>query len=231
MKKTWIVGIVIVALSSTLLSAKVLGRVNGYPIDERDANAFLKVVTKGKLKYHQLRYKDKVDVIKRIAVDSLLIGMAKKHLTRQEINQVIVNYWLSQKIKNVTVKPEDVKKAYTDNRKYFKDPQTGEILPFEKVKEMIEVSLKQKKYVAQLMEKATIKMGKKVIQSPKKSTRKSETTAKSNGKTKTYVVKSGNTLSGIAHKYHITVKQLRQMNGMSEKDVLKIGQKLKVPAQ
>jgi LysM repeat protein len=234
MRKLVIVGVAV--LLSGVLSAKVLGKINGYPIVERDANAFLKVVTKGKLKYHQLRPKDKVDVVKRIAVDSLLIGMAKKSLPQKEINQVIVNYWLSKKIKNVTLKSEDVRKAYDENKKIFKDPEGGGILPFEKVEEMIKVSLKQKKYVAQLMKKAKITMGKKVIQAPKTSGKKKPSDKKSiknnstyKGKTTTYVVKSGNTLSGIAHKHHITTKMLREMNRMTEKDTLKIGQKLKVP--
>jgi LysM repeat protein len=224
-------------VGSNALSARVIGKVDGYPITERDANAFLKVVTKGKLKYHQLRPKDKVDVVKRIAVDSLLIGMAKKSLPQKEINQVIVNYWLSKKIKNVTLKSEDVRKAYDENKKIFKDPEGGGILPFEKVEEMIKVSLKQKKYVAQLMKKAKITMGKKIIQSPGKSGGKKSSTSKNatgnayKGKTTIYVVKSGNTLSGIAHKHHITTKALRSMNGMTEKDTLKIGQKLKVPSK
>ncbi len=222
-------------IGADMASAKVIGRVNGYPILERDADAFVKFATKGKIKkYRLLRPKDKRDVVKRLAVDSLLIGMAKKHLSREELNQVIVNYWLSKKIKNIKVKPEDVRKAYDENRKFFKGPD-GKILPFEKVKDVIAVSLKQKKYVAQLMETAKITMGKTVIVAPKKKKKSSSsgstTTAKYNGKTKIYVVKSGNTLSGIAHKYHITVKQLREMNGMKVSDTLRIGQKLKVPAK
>jgi LysM repeat protein len=224
----------LMALIAAPLAAKVIGRVNGFPITDREANDFLKVVTKGKLKYHQIRPKDKKDVIKRIAVDSLLVGLAKKELSRKERNQVLVNYWLSKKIEKIKITDAEAEKAYDANRKFFKGPD-GKILPFEKVKPAIIVSLKQKKYVAQLMDRATITMGKKVIQSPKKgkkSSKPSKTKAKPfKGKTKTYTVKSGNTLSGIAHKYHITVKQLREMNGMSEKATLKIGQKLKVPAK
>lgn len=236
MSRFFAAGLAFVLLATGTISAKVIGRVNGYPILERDANAFVKFATKGKIKqYRLLRPQDKKDVVKRLAVDALLVGMAKKHLSRQELNQVIVNYWLSKKIKNVKVKPEDVKKAYTENKKFFKGPD-GKILPFEKVKDVIAVSLKQKKYVAKLMESAKITMGKTVIVSPKKSKKsssapKGKKSAKYNGKTKIYVVKSGNTLSGIAHKHHITVKQLRDMNGMKESDTLRIGQKLKVPAK
>jgi LysM repeat protein len=227
----------LVMLGSGWLSAKVIGRINGFPITEKQANAFLKVVTKGKLKYHQIRPKDKQDVIKRIAVDSLLVGLTKKELPRQERDQVLVNYWLSKKINKIKIDPAEVEKAYKENKAFFKGPN-GKILPFEQVKPAIIVSLKQKKYVARLMDRATITMGKKVIKSPKRgSTKKgasknaSKTASKSTGATKIYKVQSGNTLSGIAHKYHITIKQLRQLNGMSEKDVLKVGQKLKVPAQ
>ena len=233
MKKIIAAGIVGMVLVSSGVSAKVIGRINGYPITEKEANKFLKVVTKGKLKFHQLRPKDKKDVIKRIAVDSLLVGMAKKQIPLIERNQVIVNYWLSKKIKDTTVPDTEVRKAYDSNKKLFKDPH-GKILPFEQVKEMIAVSIKQKKYVAKLMDKARITMGKKVIKSPKKGTssgKKGKSAVPSNGKTKIYMVKSGNTLSGIAHKYHITTAELRALNGMTDKDTLKIGQKLKVPAK
>ena len=231
MKRFVAASVVWIMVGSGLVSAKVIGRIDGYPVTERAANDFLKVVTKGKLKFHQLRPKDKKDVIKRIAVDALLIGMAKKGTTRMERNQVIVNYWLAKKITHTTISDEEVKKAYTSNKKLFKDKQ-GQVQPFEAVKEMIAVSLKQKKYVAKLMEQARITMGKKVIQSPKrgKSSKKTASTTFS-GKTKTYTVKSGNTLSGIAHKYHITIQQLRDLNGMSDKDSLKIGQKLQVPVK
>ncbi len=230
MKKFVFVGVVFALMGSGWGSAKVIGRVNGYPITERAANAFLKIVTKGKLKYHQLRPKDKKDVVKRIAVDALLIGMAKRKLTEQERNQVIVNYWLAQKVRNISVEDSAIQKAYKNNKKFFKDPQ-GNVLPYEKVKEVIAVSLKQKKYVAALIKSAKITMGKKVIQSAKKSKKppSSQVHAASGAQTKIYVVQSGNTLSGIAHKYHITVSALRKMNDMSEKSTLKIGQKLNVP--
>jgi LysM repeat protein len=234
MRKYWVAMLATVLLGGGVISAKVIGRVDGFPITERDANAFLRVVTKGKLKYHQLRAKDKKDVIKRLATDALLVGMAKKKLPKQERNQVIVNYWLSKKIQKVTIEESEIKKAYTENKKFFKGTK-GEILPYEKVKEMVLVSLKQKKYVAQLMNKAKITMGKKVIKSPKSSKKSSSKKSKKSDKKVTakgiYVVQGGNTLSGIAHKYHITISQLRTLNKMSKKDVLKVGQKLKVPSK
>lgn len=49
------------------------------------------------------------------------------------------------------------------------------------------------------------------------------------GATKEYVVKNGDTLGGIAIASGISVRQLKELNGLS-KDVIRVGQKLKVPA-
>ena len=49
------------------------------------------------------------------------------------------------------------------------------------------------------------------------------------GATKTYVVKSGDTLGAIAIANGISVRQLKELNGLT-KDTIRIGQKLKVPA-
>jgi len=50
------------------------------------------------------------------------------------------------------------------------------------------------------------------------------------GATKEYVVKSGDTLGAIAYGNGINIRQLKELNGLTS-DTLKIGQKLKVPAE
>lgn len=50
------------------------------------------------------------------------------------------------------------------------------------------------------------------------------------GPTKEYVVKSGDQLKKIANSYGISLRALKELNGLSS-DNLKIGQKLKVPAE
>lgn len=46
---------------------------------------------------------------------------------------------------------------------------------------------------------------------------------------KVHTVKSGETLSGIAHRYHVSTRALCQTNGISEKKPLRVGQKLTIP--
>ena len=50
------------------------------------------------------------------------------------------------------------------------------------------------------------------------------------GATKEYIVKSGDTLGSIAYGNGINIRQLKEMNGLTS-DNLKIGQKLKIPAE
>ena len=50
------------------------------------------------------------------------------------------------------------------------------------------------------------------------------------GATKEYVVKGGDTLGAIAYSNGINIRQLKELNGLS-KDVLRVGQKLKIPAE
>ncbi|MBP5403008.1 MAG: M23 family metallopeptidase [Treponema sp.] len=49
-------------------------------------------------------------------------------------------------------------------------------------------------------------------------------------KTENYTVKKGDTLYGIARKYDIKVAELYAMNGLKTGDVIKAGQKIKVPS-
>jgi len=46
----------------------------------------------------------------------------------------------------------------------------------------------------------------------------------------THRVRQGETLSGIAHQYRVTVTQLREWNGLESGDVIKSGQQLRVRA-
>lgn len=50
------------------------------------------------------------------------------------------------------------------------------------------------------------------------------------GAADTHVVESGDTLSGIAHRHHVTVKALCSANRLKRDAVLQIGQELKIPS-
>lgn len=213
-----------ILLSTVGISAKTIATVNGYAIAEKEANAFLKIATKGKVTYKMLKKKDKIALVERLAVDKLVLKTAMKEVSKKEQENVIAGFWLRKKASKYKVSTKEIKNAYKKNKKFFKGQN------FNQVKDMIKTSIAQKKAVTKMMEKAKIIMDGKVLPSPK-SQSKSSKSVKTSGKHSIYVVKSGNTLSRIAKRYNITTKELRKMNGMDSKSVLKIGQKLKVPSR
>ena len=154
MKKLLTAFAVIAALTTVTISAKVIGKVNGYPITEQEANKLLKVLTNGKIKYAQLKPKDKKEIVKRLAVDKLVIKTAYKSLSKKERDFVIANAWMAKKTRGIKVSDTEAKKAYTANKELFK--KNGKVVPFSKVKNIIKMQLRQKKVVDKLMKKAKI---------------------------------------------------------------------------
>ncbi len=154
MKKLFAAFAVILALTTTAVTARVIGTVNGYSITEKEANALLKVLTNGKVKYSQLKPKDKREIVKRLAVDKLVVKTAYRSLSKKERDFIIANAWMAKKIRGVKVSNAEVRRAYNKNKHLFR--KNGKILPFKKVKDLIRIQLKQKKVVDRLMKKAKI---------------------------------------------------------------------------
>jgi len=230
MKKIVVLFLIFASIS---ISAKVIAKINGYPIYEKDANAFLRIATRGKVKYNMLRKKDKYNVIRRLAIDTMVLKSAMRETTKEERESIIAGYWLKKKASKYKVSDKEAREAYEKNKKFFKD-KDGKIVPYDQIKEIVKNSIAQRKVVDKMMRKAKLVVGNKTIPAVVggKINKASSNDKKSPKETKKgiYIVKSGNTLSGIASKYHISTKELRKMNHMGKKDIIKIGQKLKVPA-
>jgi hypothetical protein len=156
MKKLLVTAATVIALATTSVSAKVIGKVNGYKVTEAEANKLLKVLTHGKVKYSQLSPKDKREIVKRLAIDKVVIKAAYRGLSKKERDFVIANAWMAKKIRNIKVSDKEARKIYNQNKQLFKDRKTGKILPFRKVKNNIKLQLKQKKVIDRLMKKAKI---------------------------------------------------------------------------
>ena len=67
------------------------------------------------------------------------------------------------------------------------------------------------------------------IKIPNSSNEKKETKPNKQTKVKTYIVKSGDTLSSIANKFGTTYQILAKHNGISDPNVIYAGQKIKIP--
>ncbi len=89
------------------------------------------------------------------------------------------------------------------------------------IAEKYRMSVKELRNLNRMSSKTTLKTGTKLKIKPKKK-------IKTKAVTSYHRVKRGETLSGIAEKYRMSVKELRNLNRMSSKTTLKTGTKLKI---
>ncbi len=257
MKKRFALSVLLIGMGISVAAAKVIATVNGYPVTLKEANAFVKKATRGRANYSMLKKSDRQKVIKAIATDKLILEKAKqkvpvkiqkqlildfyvrkhmqelikkaeKSLSNREKQMAIADAWVRKESASIPVSDAEIEAVYKKNKRFFKNRKTGKIVPLEKVKPIIAMQLKQKKFVKNLMKDAKIEMGSKGLKHSAKSTKSSATSLSKAG---VYVVKSGDSLSKIAHRYGISVKELQQLNGMNNKSVIRVGEKLKVPGK
>ncbi len=182
-------------IGGTLVSAKTIARVNGYAITLKDANSFVKRATKGKATYYMLKKNDRRRVIQELARRTFLTHTASKELSQKEklavwtelyirkhykelqrkaksslsVNEKYLadtDLWVRKNAFKIPVTEAEMKAEYNKHKKLFKDRRTGKIVPFEKVKTLIAVELKKRKFVKGFLKKM------KINYSPAKSAKK-----------------------------------------------------------
>jgi hypothetical protein len=184
--KKGLIGLAMIAVLGGALSAKVIATVNGYPITSSEANEYIKMVSKGKIKsYTELSAKDRKRLIDALATDKFvvkeanrevkknvkksiyvdfyvrkhfkeLMEKANKELSRKEKETAVADIWLRKKASSIKVSDKELKEVYRKNKKLFVDKKTGKAIPYSKVKPLIKMQLQQKKYVERLMKHAKI---------------------------------------------------------------------------
>jgi len=185
MKRIATIALLALFTGVSTLPAKVIATVNGYEITQKEADAFVKRVTRGRATYSMLKKKDRKRVIEELAKEKLLTRTAAKELTRKEKLAIWTDFyirkhykelqkkaqkeltvpekymadaelWIRKNAVKVPVTEEEMKAEYEKRKKLFKDKKTGKIVPFEKVKPLIAVELKKMKFVRQVMKNAKI---------------------------------------------------------------------------
>lgn len=185
MKRIAGIALITVAMGMTTLSAQVIATVNGYEITKKEADAFVKRVTRGKATFNMLKKADQKRVIKELATQKLITRTAAKELTRKEKLAIWTDFyirkhykelqqkakkelsvpekyladaelWVRKNAAKIPVTDEELKAEYEKRKKLFKDPKSGKILPFEKVKPLIAFEVKKMKFVKEFMKKAKI---------------------------------------------------------------------------
>ena len=185
MKRIVVATILGIAMGGVALSAKTIATVNGYPITQKEADAFVKRVTRGRATYSMLKKADRKRVIKELATNKLLTRTAAKELTKKEKRAIWTDVyirkhykelmqkaekeltvpekymadaelWVRKKSRDVNVTEEELKTEYKKRKKLFKNPKTGKVASYEQVKPLIYMELKKMKFVKQFMKNAKI---------------------------------------------------------------------------
>ena len=201
MKRIAAIALLTLFTGMSTLSAKVIATVNGYEITQKEADAFVKRVTRGRANYSMLKKKDRKRVIQELAKQKLLTRTAAKELSKKEKLAIWTDFyirkhykelqkkakkeltvpekymadaelWIRKNAVNIPVTEEELKAEYEKRKKLFKDKKTGKIVPFEKVKPLIAVELKKMKFVEQVMKDAKIDYNPKPKAAAKKKPKK-----------------------------------------------------------
>ncbi len=142
-------------------SAKaVVATVNGHKIRKKEADAYLKQVTGGKVSdFDALPKKQRMRLIKELALPLLVAQQAKKELSSQEQEMVLSRMWMRKEAMKSKVTDEDVKTAYEQmKQKAIENNATDKIPEFEKVKNNIKGKLIENRILGTLMKDARIKV-------------------------------------------------------------------------
>ena len=148
------------AVRKSRSSKAVVAMVNGHKIRKKEADAYLKQVTGGKVSdFDMLPKKQRLRLIKELALPLLVAQQAKKELSTEEQNMLFSRMWMRKEAMKSKVTDEDAKKAYEQmKQKAEENNATGKIPEFAKVKNNIKSKLIENQIIGSLMKDAKIKV-------------------------------------------------------------------------
>ncbi|QOR62459.1 hypothetical protein ACM66Z_03000 [Sulfurovum sp. ST-21] len=142
-------------------SAKaVIATVNGMEIVKKEADNYLSKRTKGKIKdFDLLPKKQRLALVKELALPMLLAEKAKKELSSEEKDAVLSRVWMQKSVAATNVPDEQVRAAYEKIKAQAKAQSAlQQIPPFEAVKDRIKLQIIEQQVVAQLLNGAKIRV-------------------------------------------------------------------------
>jgi hypothetical protein len=154
MKKI-VMSLMLIFISTTYISAKTAGTVNGIVITIKEANKALDIVTNGKMTWDKLPLEGKKQLLQMIAPSKLVALKSKKGLTKKEKEAALASFWMQKQISKVKISDKEAKAVY---KKMKKSQSKQKIPPFKLVKNNIKMQLAQKKVISRLMKNAKIKI-------------------------------------------------------------------------
>ena len=140
-------------------SAKtVIATVNGHKIIKKDADAYLKQVTQGKVtNFDKIPPKQRSRLIQDLAFPVLVLDSAKKELSEVEKEAVYTRTWMQKEALKIKITDDQALEVYNQLKKQSQENNaTGNIPPFDTIKDKLKLQMIEKTLLGRLMKDAKI---------------------------------------------------------------------------
>ena len=144
----------------TRSSKAVVATVNGHKIIKKEADAYLKKRTQGKVKnFDLLPKKQRVRLLQEMSISTLASDAAKKELSEQEKLAITTRVWMQKEALEIKVTDEQVKEIYDQMEQRAKDANSTKPIPsFDSIKDRMKMQIVEKQIVGKLMKGVDIKI-------------------------------------------------------------------------
>ena len=138
----------------------VVGTVNGHEIIKKDADAYLKQRTQGKVSnYDMLPNKQKKMLLKEMGLPYLAYDAALKELSPIEKESVLNRTWIQKEARSIDIKDEEVRALYDQIKQRALDANSTKPIPeFEAIKESLRMQMIEKQVMSKLMKDVKIEI-------------------------------------------------------------------------
>ncbi|MCO4845789.1 MAG: hypothetical protein KC427_07195 [Sulfurovum sp.] len=141
-------------------SKTVIATVNGHKIIKKEADAYLTQRTQGKVKdFDHLPSKQRQRLIQELALPVMVLDHAQKELSEEEKQAVYTRTWMQKEARKINVTDEQALTVYNQLKQQVQDNNaTGNIPPFESIKDKLKVQIIEKTLVEKLIKDAKIEV-------------------------------------------------------------------------
>ncbi len=147
-------------IKKTRSSNAVIATVNGHKIIKKDADAYLKQRTQGKITdFDYLPPNQRSRLIQELALPVIVLDTAKKELSEEEKQAVYSRTWMQKEALKIKITDEQALALYNQLKQQSQENNaTGNIPPFESIKDKLKIQMIEKTLIGKLMEDVEIKV-------------------------------------------------------------------------
>ena len=144
----------------TRSSKAVVATVNDHKIIKKDADAYLKKRTQGKVKnFDLLPKKQRIRLLQEMSISTLVSDAAEKELTQEEKSAISTRVWMQKEALETKVSDEQTKEIYDQMEQRAKDANSTEPIPsFDSIKDRMKMQIVEKEIIGKLMKGVELKV-------------------------------------------------------------------------